>query len=364
MNALKITFDHQELVRDYAGYAYIQADIEAAITQFLQLYYYQLLKLYNNSEFAQIETFQVYAAGAGASKFVFGVFGMIENTNQWIFALRMYSNVGKMRDDQKIYASAEEYKTNLETHDQKLVTILIDEIKLYQEFAQKAQTSITIRGIWSRFPLEPSKPIIDSEHLHYLQQFSYIEDRELKRLLVNLGINAITVGDFIVGYDGRKILERREFQGNYKITAILHICCALLQSWLFTVQYNHKREIVGRTIVDLKPAQFVIQADDIKTQNLLPAVIIDVGPAENTDDISTFCKNITYMKELIPAFASEMLKKVGLTPADCQPAKQSIYSGIINYLNHCQETNHQPENIHNATFLKLINEFITLLTIK
>jgi hypothetical protein len=364
MNPLTITIDHQELLRDYAGYAYIQAEMEAAITQFLQFYYHQLLTLYDNHEFANLKAFQVYAAGAGASKFVFGVFGVFENTSKWVFALRMYSNVDKMRDDQKIYASAEEYKTSLETYDQKLVAILTDEIKLYQEFAQKAKTSITVRGIWTRFPLKSTNLTTDSKNSQYFNRFTYIEDLELKRLLVNLGINAITVGDFIVGYDGKKILERHEFQGNYKIKAILHICCALLQSWLFTAQYNHKKEIVGRTIVDLKPAQFVIQADDIRIPNLLPAVIIDVGPAENTENISTFFKNITYMKELIPAFATEMLKTIGLAPADRQPAKRCIYSGIVNYLNHCQETRHKPENIQNASFSCLIDEFITLLTQK
>ncbi len=338
--------------------------MEAAITQFLQLYYHQLLSGYDNREFAKIEAFQVEAAGAGASKFVFGVFGVVENTRPWIFAIRMYNNVGKMKDDQKVYASAEEYQTHLEIYDQKLVSILIDEINLYQEFSQKAKTSITIRGIWTRFPLQPTKRITGNEQLHSLEHFSYIEDRELKRLLVNLGINAITIGDFIVGYDGRKILERHEFQDDYKIATIRHICCALLQSWLFTVQYNHNKELVGRTIVDLKPAQFVIQADDIKIENVLPAVIIDVGPAENTDNINTFFKNVVYMKVLIPAFATEMLKKVGLAPADYQPAKQSIYSGIISYLNHCQTTSNKPENIQAEIFSRLVNEFIDLLKTK
>ena len=338
--------------------------MEAAITQFLQLYYHQLLSVYDNPELAKVETFQVEAAGAGASKFVFGVFGVVENTRQWIFAIRMYNNVGKMKDEQKVYASAEEYQTHLEIYDQKLVNILIDETKLYQEFSQKAKNSIMIRGIWIRFPLQPTKLITESKQLHYLDHFSYIEDRELKRLLVNLGINAITIGDFIVGYDGRKILERHEFQADYKIAAILHICCTLLQAWLFTVQYNHNREIVGRTIVDLKPAQFVIQADNLKIENVLPAVIIDVGPAENTDNISTFFKNVAYMKVLIPAFATEMLKKVGLAPIDYQPAKQTIYSGIISYLNHCQTTCNQLKNIQDETFSSLVNEFIDFLKIK
>jgi hypothetical protein len=233
---------------------------------------------------------------------------------------------------------------------------LIDEIRVYQEFEKQAKTGIDVRGIWTRF--RTNKIYQNSECNHYLKQFVYIEDRELKRLLVNLGINALTIGGFIVGYDGRKILERNEFAPSDKVKAIIHICNTMLQSWLFTLQYNNNREWVGRSIVDLKPAQFVIQSDNMRNDNLMPAVIIDVGPAENTDKIYTYFKDSAYIKNMIPAFAGEMLRKIGLSKPEHDKAKQLINQEIFNYLNQCQQSTVKPKISRPREFVYLINELI------
>lgn len=361
----KIKFNHQELLRDYAGYDVILEEMEFAIERFLQLYYQNILTLYGESETLEIDSLEVQAAGAGASKFVFGVFGKQSNgNNALIFAIRMYNYISKMRDEQKIYDCAKQYQVKLETYDKKLIDVLIDELRVYEELDNHANTSIDVKGIWTKFSLTQVKNSQKTEYRHYVDKFDYIEDCELKRLLVNLGINAITVGSFMVGYDGKKILEREEFPLPDKINAIIHINNTLLQSWLLTLRYKDKQQLVGRTIVDLKPAQFVVQAEDIKDEKRMPAVIIDVGPAENTDNIYTYVKDIAYMKEMIPAFATEMLKKLSLSEPDKQTAKQAIYQEIINYLNRCQDNEQIPKNIPPQKFLGIINDFLAYMMAK
>jgi len=351
-----IQVNYEELIRDYAGYDFIQEEMEMAIERFLELYYDDILESYH-SDSSKIESLEINVAGAGASKFVFGVFGKTANEEiPLIFGIRMYNNIGKMKDEEKIYDCFKEYQLTLETYDNKLIDVLIDELKVYQAFEQQAKTSINIRGVWTRFPLH-EKSLSGNEESHYLDQFVYIEDCELKRLMVNLGINAITVGDFIVGYDGRKILERDEFPVKEKIHAIIEISNTLLQSWLLTLQYNDKQELVGRTIVDLKPAQFVIQSNDMRKEEWMSAVLIDVGPAENTDNIYTYFKTAASMKNLIPAFATEMLKKIGLPSNEHQDAKHTIYDGMITYLNRYKENELNPKNIPPAIFLSLVDEF-------
>jgi len=352
-----ITVNHDEFLRDYAGYEFIQDEMEAVIKRFLERYYPDILRLYGYQDeptIKTINTLTVYAAGAGASKFVFGV--SIDQPINLTFGIRLYNSKGFMKEGDKTYDSAEQYKINLETDDHELIDILIDEIRVYQEFEKQAKTGIDVRGIWTRF--QSNKIYQDNDCRHYFEQFVYIEDRELKRLLVNLGINAITIGGFIVGYDGRKILERNEFGPSDKLNAIIHICNTMLQSWLFTLQYNNNREWVGRSIVDLKPAQFVIQSDNMRNDNLMPAVIIDVGPAENTDKIYTYFKDSAYIKNLIPAFAGEMLKKIGLSKYEHRQAKQLIYKKIMNYLNHCQQSTVKPKISRPREFVYLINELI------
>jgi hypothetical protein len=63
-----IQINHEELIRDYAGYDFIQEEMEMAIQRFLELYYDEILESYQ-SDFSQIEHLEVNAAGAGASKF-------------------------------------------------------------------------------------------------------------------------------------------------------------------------------------------------------------------------------------------------------------------------------------------------------
>ncbi len=348
-----LTVNHEELIRDYAGYEFIQDEMEAIIKRFLFLYYPDILTLYGYQ--ASLENpLKVEAAGAGASKFVFGV--SVNYPKKLVFGIRLYNSKGLMKDANKIYENSETYKINLETYDQELVEALVDETRIYEELAQEAKTSIDVRKTWIRFPLDKSK---NAKYSRYINEFNYVEDRELKYLLANLGINAITVGGFIVGYDGRKILERNEFQLEHKLNAIIHICNTMLQSWLFTARYNDKNEIVGRTIVDLKPAQFVIQSNEITIEAPMPAVVIDVGPAENTDNIYTYVKNVTYMKELISAFAEEMLRKLALSEPSKQEAKQFIYEEIVDYLNNCKQT----KLIRSKEFISLVDEFLTCMKI-
>jgi hypothetical protein len=375
-----IQVNHEELIRDYAGYDFIQEEMEMALKRFLELYYEDILASYD-SDSSKIERLEIHAAGAGASKFVFGIFGKTANGEiPLIFGIRMYNNIGKMKDEEKIYDCSKEYQISLETYDKKLVDVLIDELKVHQEFREQAKTSIDISNVWARFPLHEISLRSDDEITHpllpyqegnnttvsplsrgargvFIDQFAYIEDCELKRLMVNLGINAITVGDFVVGFDGKKILGREEFLVKEKIHAIIHISNALLQTWLLTLRYDNKQEFVGRTIVDLKPAQFIVQSNDMQKAKWMPAVIIDVGPAENTDKIDTYFKTATSMKKLIPAFAMEMLKKIGLSPNEHQDAKRTIYDGMITYLNQCQENHQNPTNIPPAEFSSLIDEF-------
>lgn len=353
-----LQINHEELNRDYAGYHFIQEEMEMVIKRFLQLYYDEILASYCDSQGAEIEHLQVDTAGAGASKFVFGILGKTINGEiPLIFGIRMYNNISKMKDEDQLYDSAKKYQIALETYDQKLVEVLIDELKVYQEFRVLAKTSIDITKIWTRFPL--SEKLIENQENNHLNRFIYIEDHELKRLMVNLGINAITVGDFVVGYDGRKILQRDEFSLPEKINAIVHISNTLLQTWLLTLRYNNQHELIGRTIVDLKPAQFVVQSHDIQKKEWMPAVVIDVGPAENTDNIYTYFKTITYMKKLIPAFATEMLKRLVLPENEHQNAKHIIYHNIITHLDYCHNNYHNPNNA--TVFFHLIDHFKTKL---
>jgi hypothetical protein len=339
-----LSFNHEELNRDYAGYCFVQEEMEMVIKRFLELYYDEILLSYYDGEGAKIEYLQVDAAGAGASKFVFGVFGKTANGQiPLIFGIRMYNNIGKMRDEEQLYDSANKYQVTLETYDQKLAEVLVDELKVYQEFKELAKTSINITKIWIRFL--PSEKLIENQ---YVNRFTYIEDHELKRLMVNLGINAITVGDFVVGYDGKKILGRDEFSLAEKINAIVHISNTLLQTWLLTLRYNNQHELIGRTIVDLKPAQFIIQSDQMQKEEWMPAVIIDVGPAENTDNIYTYFKTVSYMRKLIPAFATEMLKKLALPENEHQNTKRIIYDNLNAHLDNFQNNHHY---LHDNIFL-------------
>jgi hypothetical protein len=359
VNQPQLKVNHDELIRDYAGYEFIQDEMEALLKQFLQLYYQDILKLYDVPEPQNTQTVEIIAAGAGASKFVFGA---IDKQANLTLGIRLYNSKGFMKDGDKTYNSADEYKVNLETHDKELAEALIDETRIYEELEKNAaKTGIDIRGTWSRFPLQKNN-YKNTEYAQYIEDFIYIEDRELKRLMVNLGINAFTIGGFIIGYDGKKILERPEFGPQDKLNAIIHISNTLLQSWLFTVRYNHK--LVGRTIVDLKPAQFVIQADETKTEDIMPAIVIDIGPAENTDNIYTYLKDVSYMKKLIPAFATEMLRKLGLSEQDYQTAKQSVYEQIINYLTQCKQSTTKPKMIQPNEFEQLVDEFITAMKAK
>lgn len=347
--------NHDELIRDYAGYEFIQEEMESLLKQFIQVYYQHILKLYRVSEPENTGALEVMAAGAGASKFVFGA---IDKQANLTLGIRLYNSKGFMRDGNKTYNNAKEYKVNLENHDEPLLKALVDEMRIYEDLEKNAaKTGIDVRGTWTRFPLQKDN-YKNTEYSQYLEDFIYIEDRELKRLMVNLGINAFTIGGFIIGYDGRKILERPEFGTQEKLNAIIHISNCMLQSWLFTVRYNRKKELLGRTIVDLKPAQFVIQADHTKTEDFMPAVVIDVGPAENTDNIYTYVKKISHMKELIPAFATEMLRKIGLSKQDYQTAKQSIYQQIINYLTQCKPNAAKQKRIQPSEFEWLIDDFI------
>jgi len=351
-----VKVNHDEFIRDYAGYEFIQEEMDSLVKQFIHIYYPDILKLYCVLEPENTGALEVMAAGAGASKFVFGA---IDKQANLTLGIRLYNSKGFMKDGDKTYDRADDYKINLENHDQPLLKALVDEMRIYEELEQNAaRTGIDVRGNWTRFPLHKDN-YKKTEYGQYLEDFIYIEDRELKRLMVNLGINAFTVGGFIIGYDGRKILERPEFSTQDKLNAIIHISNCMLQSWLFTVRYNRKQELVGRTIVDLKPAQFVIQADNTKTEDFMPAVVIDVGPAENTDNIYTYVKNISYMKQLIPAFAGEMLTKIGLSKQDYQTAKQSVYQQIINYLTQCKPTAAKQKIIQPSEFERLIDEFIT-----
>ncbi len=352
MNQPQVKVNHDELLRDYAGYEFIQDEMEALLEQFIEVYYQDILKLYGFHEYPNTESLELIAAGAGASKFVFGA---IDKQANLTLGIRLYNSKGFMKDGDNTYDSADEYKVNLETHDQGLAEALVDETRIYEELEKNAaKTGIDVRGTWTRFPLHKDN-YKNTEYGQYIEDFIYIEDRELKRLMVNLGINAFTIGGFIIGYDGKKILERPEFGTQDKLNAIIHICNTMLQSWLFTVRYNYK--LVGRTIVDLKPAQFVIQADETKTEDFMPAVVIDIGPAENTDNIYTYFKDVSYMKTLIPAFAAEMLRKI-VSEQDKQKAKQLIYKEIINYLTQCKQTAAKQKMIQPSEFEHLVDEFI------
>lgn len=348
-----IKMNHDELIRDYGGYEFIQEDMEAVLQRFLQLYGRDLLKVYGYPESLQINELQVQAAGAGASKFVFGV-SVIGQDCQFSFGIRLYSNNSKSGDANKTYQSADDYRSELETYDGKLMAILVDEIRIYREFQEAANTGIDIKGVWTRFPLSKEMPNFDRSRC----DFFYMEDRELKRLLANLGFNVLTVGDFVIGYDGRKILARSEFELQHKLDAIIQICHTMLQSWLLTTRYNDQRQIVGRTIVDLKPAQFVVQSEEVREDKWMPAVVIDVGPAENTDAIFTYFKDVGYMKELIPAFAGEMLGKLALSAADKQTMKQHIWEAIIAYLNQGKQSGCWSKQISQEAFVQLTEEFI------
>jgi len=321
-------FNHEELLRDYGGYDVIQQEIEQVIERFIQIYYDNILDFYEDS--ALIEALEIQAAGAGASKFVFGVLGKsFDGEMPLVLGIRLYNSIDPLN----------------ESYDKRLVEVLRDEVTLYHLFKQHAQTSIDIKGIWTRFPVhEHLKPLIS------------IEDRKLKQLLFNLGLNAITVGEFIVGYDGKKILTRDEFAVSEKIEAIIQMSTTLLHSWLSTVHHDEHYQLVGRTIVDLKPAQFVIQAEELCQPERKPAVIVDVGPAEYTDPILHCFKTANAMKELLLVFISEMLKQVHLLPHQQQQAKQSIYEAILAYLNACPNYHHL-EHIAQPEFLSLIDVF-------
>jgi len=361
MNQLTINVNHEELLRDYAGYEFVQDDMECLIKRFLHLYHVDILKLYHFEKSLNIDKLDVISAGAGASKFVFGVF--VNRPEKLIFGIRLYNSKGFMKEGDKIYENAEAYNVNLETCDQELVEILVDEIRIYEEIAQGAKTGIAVKKVWTRFPIDKSQ-FKNSEHNQYIEEFIYITDKELKRLFVNLGINAITVGSFIVGYDGKKILERPEFQRKYKCQAIAHICNAMLQTWLFTTKYDKENQIVGRTIVDLKPAQFVIQSNKSKAQLPHPAFIIDIGPAENTDDIYTYFKDIIYMKELVSAFAGEMLAKIVLSEQAKIQAKQFVYGKIVDYLNQSKQCEVKLNIIQQKEYVHLIDEFLDSMKVK
>jgi hypothetical protein len=347
-----ITVNHDELVRDYGGYECIQEEMEAVLQRFLQLYSQDILRLYGYSESLAIDELQVYAAGAGASKFVFGV-SVIGQDCRFSLGIRLYSNNSKS-GDAKIYQSADEYRSELETYDGKLIGILVDEIRIYKEFQEAANTGLEIKGVWTRFPLSKEVPNCDRSRC----DFFYMEDRELKRLLANLGFNALTIGDFVRGYDGRKILARSEFELQRQLDAIIQICHTMLQSWLFTTRYNDQRQIVGRTIVDLKPAQFVVQSEEMREDRWMPAVVIDVGPAENTDAIFTYFKDVGYMKKLIPAFAGEMLGKLALSAADKQTMKQQVGEALIAGLNQCKQGGRWSKQISQEASVQLMEEFI------
>lgn len=342
--------NHDELLRDYGGYEVIQEEFEAALQRFLKIYYQEIARLYGYTAVAN-EELQVFAAGAGASKFVFGV--SVGQDPKSTFGIRLYQSQSKSSDT-KLYDRAEDYRIDLESVDEKLLKILVDEIKIYREFQTEAGTGIDVKGIWTRFPLNQRDNLKESSVCPWF----YLEDRELKRLLANLGLNALTIGDFVTGYDGRKVLERSEFSLEHQLNAIIQIGDALLQSWLFTTRHHDQRQIVGRTIVDLKPAQFIIPSEAIPKERLRPAVVIDVGPAEGTDDIDTYFKDVNYMKRLIPAFALEMLNKLVVSKSDKLTMKQRVCEGIINSLRQIQQTSRLPKETSPAEFLALTEEFI------
>jgi len=348
-----IKVNHDELIQDYGGYEFIQEEMEAVLQRFLQLYSQDILRVYGYPESLQINELKVQAAGAGASKFVFGV-SILGQGCQFTVGIRLYNSNSKSGDANKFYQNAEEYRSELETYDSKLIATLLDEIRIYREFQEAANTGIDVKGVWTRFPLSKEANSFENLHCH----FGYLEDRELKRLLANLGFNALTVGDFVTGYDGRKILERSEFELQQKSNAIIQICHTMLLSWLFTTRYNDQRQIVGRTIVDLKPAQFVVQAEEMREERFMPAVVIDVGPAENTDDIFTYFKDVGYMKELIPTFASEMLKKLALSATDKQTLKQHIGEAMMASFNQSKQSAKRPKIVSPAEFEKLFEEII------
>lgn len=348
-----ITVNHAELIRDYGGYECIQEEMEAVLQRFIQLYVQDILRVHGYPESLQINELQIQAAGAGASKFVFGV-SVLGQDCLFTFGIRLYNSQNKSGDANKTYQSADEYRSELETHDGKLIATLLDEIRIYREFQEAANTGIDVKGVWTRFPVSKEVKSFESIHCH----FCYLEDRELKRLLANLGFNALTVGDFVTGYDGRKILERSEFELQQKSDAIIQICHTMLLSWLFTTRYNDQRQIVGRTIVDLKPAQFVVQPTERREERFRPAVVIDVGPAENTDDIFTYFKDVGYMKELIPTFAGEMLKKLTVSATDKHTLKQRIWEEIMAFLNQSKQSAKRPNLVSPEEFEKLVEEII------
>ena len=142
MNKLQV--NHDELLRDYAGYEFVQDEMDALLKQFIQLYYQDILKLYGFHEYPNTEPLEVIAAGAGASKFVFGA---IDKQANLALGIRLYNSKGFMKDGDKTYDSANEYKVNLESHDQGLAEALVDETRIYEELEKNgAKTGIDVRA--------------------------------------------------------------------------------------------------------------------------------------------------------------------------------------------------------------------------
>ncbi|MEM7020577.1 MAG: hypothetical protein AAF512_24955 [Pseudomonadota bacterium] len=312
-NLPPVVFDHQELLLDYANYEVIVDDMEAALQRFVAVYYSEILTLCKLSDTTNITQLKFDAAGAGASKFVYSLTLEVsdDQVSSPILGIRLYNSMDKMPDADAWYECAEEYRVDKEVFDQRLHQAILDETLLYHEFTEAAEAGVRIHNAWLRFQPKEANTALP---LHY------IDDNELKRWFVNLGLNAITLGEFIIGYDSRKLLERDNFELEERLHTVVETCRTLLDMWFFTRAMERGGE--GRCIADLKPAQFVMQWPNMHRADRLPSVIIDVGPAENTDDITQCYRTLEYMRSLLPAFARQMLGHIKL---DEEAHKQALH---------------------------------------
>ena len=206
----------------------------------------------------------------------------------------------EIADDSSHSLPTTELDASLESIDDLLWDALLAEIDIHRELTRMARASVEMDTLWCRFSTEST----DSVSI----PTAYLEDRETKRLMVNLGINAITTGGFIEGVDALKIMRRAEYGTDEKRSAAVAVCESFLTMWLRTYSEDPPG---GRGIVDLKPAQFVVAKTDHHPE-LVPAPVIDVGPADFSDDIRTFLPDTAYMCEVLPILMTRMLEIANL----------------------------------------------------
>ncbi len=131
--------------------------------------------------------------------------------------------------------------------------------------------------------------------------FSYMENDQIREILLKKHIYFVSIGEFVEGLDVGEILEQKNYDTKFKQNVIMESGKMLARAWLLSlkseqVHENQPEKRVGFIIDDLHDGQIVFLSK--RLNHLMEAVMIDFGAVIYIDRISTKTLIIFIKEEL------------------------------------------------------------------